>query len=179
MPPFDLTSSFARLRLRVRRSVTRAVGPARPSVVPASAPPAPPATTHDYPGDFHGEVPAVYAPRADGRPDPGEVVWAWVPYADDPSQGKDRPALIIGYDDRWLLALPVTSKDHDRDAAQEAAAGRRWMDIGTGAWDRRGRPSEVRLNRVVRLDPRQVRREGAALPRDLFTQVIAAVGPSV
>ena len=38
------------------------------------------------------------------------------------------------------------------------------MDIGTGAWDARRRPSEVRLNRLLRLDPADVRREGAALP---------------
>src|SRR3954468_725955 len=37
-----------------------------------------------------------YAPKADGRPDPGEVVWAWVPYEEDPTQGKDRPVLVIG-----------------------------------------------------------------------------------
>ena len=29
-----------------------------------------------------------YAPVADGRPDPGEVVWAWVAYEDDPSRGR-------------------------------------------------------------------------------------------
>ena len=32
----------------------------------------------------------------DGEPDPGEVVWAWVPYEDDPAQGKDRPVLVVG-----------------------------------------------------------------------------------
>lgn len=34
----------------------------------------------------------TYAPVANGRPDPGEVVWAWVPYEEDTSQGKDRPS---------------------------------------------------------------------------------------
>ncbi|MEP9361983.1 hypothetical protein ABLE68_03385 [Nocardioides sp. CN2-186] len=61
-----------------------------------------------------------YAPRADGRPDPGEVVWGWVPFEDDPAQGKDRPVLLIGQDGRSLLGLMLTSKDHDRDAADEA-----------------------------------------------------------
>jgi hypothetical protein len=41
----------------------------------------------------------------------------------------------------------LTSKDHDRDAAAEARAGRQWMDVGTGGWDRERRPSEVRLDR--------------------------------
>ncbi|MBV9829981.1 MAG: type II toxin-antitoxin system PemK/MazF family toxin [Marmoricola sp.] len=118
-----------------------------------------------------------YAPRRDGRPDPGEVVWAWVPYEDDPSRGKDRPVLVIGEDDGRLLALPLTSQDHDRDAEQERRAGRVWMDIGAGPWDARRRPSEVRLNRLLRLDPTTVRREGAALPRDVFDAVVAAATP--
>src|SRR3954471_6926408 len=85
-----------------------------------------------------------YAPRPDGRPDPGEVVWAWVPYEEDPTQGKDRPVLVIGTEGGTLLALGLTSKAHDLDAAQESRDGREWMDIGTGPWDSRGRPSEVR-----------------------------------
>ncbi len=103
-----------------------------------------------------------YAPRADGRPDPGEVVWTWVPYEDDPSQGKDRPVLVIGEEGGQLLALQLTSHDHDADAAQEHRAGREWMDIGTGAWDAQRRPSEVRLNRLLRLDPRRRTPRGRA-----------------
>ena len=118
-----------------------------------------------------------YAPKADGRPDPGEVVWTWVPFEDDPSQGKDRPVLVIGEDGDRLLALQLTSRDHDVDAAQERRDGREWMDIGTGAWDARRRPSEVRLNRLLRIDPADVRREGAALPREVFDAVLAAAQP--
>lgn len=118
-----------------------------------------------------------YAPLADGRPDPGEVVWAWVPYEEDPGHGKDRPVLVIGEEDGALLALALTSHDHDVDAEQESGAGREWMDIGTGAWDARGRPSEVRLNRLLRLAPSEVRREGAALPRDIFEAVLEAARP--
>ena len=120
-----------------------------------------------------------YAPKPDGRPDPGEVVWAWVPYEEDPAQGKDRPVLVIGEEDGKLLALGLTSRDHDVDAAQEHGAGREWMDIGTGAWDRQGRPSEVRLNRLLRLDPEVVRREGAALPKDVFDAVLEAARPYI
>ncbi|RNL79118.1 type II toxin-antitoxin system PemK/MazF family toxin [Nocardioides marmorisolisilvae] len=118
-----------------------------------------------------------YAPRRNGRPDPGEVVWAWVPYEEDPNQGKDRPVLVIACDRTRVVALPLTSKDHDVDAAQEARAGRFWMDIGSGPWDRERRPSEVRLNRVLVLDPRTVRREGGALPKPVFDRVIEAVTP--
>lgn len=119
-----------------------------------------------------------YAPRADGEPDPGEVVWAWVAYEEDPARGKDRPVLVIGRDGSTLLGLQLTSKDHDRDAADEARHGRYWMDIGSGGWDRERRPSEVRLDKVLRLREDEVRREGAALDRAMFESVIAAVrGP--
>lgn len=118
-----------------------------------------------------------YRPRANGQPDPGEVVWAWVPYEEDASRGKDRPVLVLAVDGDVVTALPLTSKDHDRDAAQEASVGRYWMDIGTGAWDRRGRPSEVRLNRLLRLRRDAVRREGTALAPDLFEAVVEAAAP--
>lgn len=118
-----------------------------------------------------------YAPRADGQADPGEVVWAWVPYEDDPARGKDRPVLVLDRAGGQLLALPLTSKDHDRDAAEEARAGRHWMDVGSGGWDRQGRPSEVRLDRLLRLDPSAVRREGAALDRAIFDRVVEAANP--
>jgi hypothetical protein len=97
-----------------------------------------------------------------------------VPYEDDPTQGKDRPALVLGIDGDHVLVLPMTSKDHDRDAVQEAREGRLWMDIGSGPWDTRGRPSEVRLNRTVRIHAAEVRREGAALAAEVFDAVVVA-----
>ena len=125
-------------------------------------------------------VDVSYAAEADGLPDPGEVVWTWVPYEDDPQQGKDRPVIVLarvaGAQGPDLLALQLTSKDHDRDEAQEASWGRHWMDVGTGDWDRERRPSEVRLDRLLRLPEADVRREGAALDRDVFDQVLAAAG---
>lgn len=129
----------------------------------------------DYPGDFTGTPEVDYAPHPDGVADPGEIVWTWVPYEEDHAQGKDRPVLVIGRDGEWLLALQLTSKDHDRDEEQERRAGRLWMDIGSGDWDREGRPSEVRLNRILRVDPASVRRIGAVLDQERFHQVAAAV----
>jgi PemK-like, MazF-like toxin of type II toxin-antitoxin system len=120
------------------------------------------------PGDEIG-----YRPHPDGAPDPGEVVWAWVPFDEGDGRGKDRPVLVIGRRGGDLLALMLTSKDHDRDAADEARHGRSWLDIGPGAWDARGRPSEVRLDRLLVLQPAGVRREGAALDRVRFERVVA------
>ena len=113
-----------------------------------------------------------YRPRDDGRPDPGEVVWAWVPYDEGDGRGKDRPVLVIGRRGGSLLGLMLSSQDHDVDADDEARHGRLWTDLGTGAWDSRGRPSEVRLDRLLVLDPATVRREGAALDRARFDRVV-------
>ncbi len=154
------------------REVARAARRATPTRGSGGATPG---SGADYPGDYTGPLDLVYAPHPDGRPDPGEVVWTWVPYEEDHRQGKDRPVLLVGRDDPWLLALQLTSQDHDRDEEQERRAGRLWVDIGSGAWDSRGRPSEVRVNRVIRVDPDAVRREGAVLARDRFDEVAAAV----
>jgi mRNA-degrading endonuclease toxin of MazEF toxin-antitoxin module len=116
----------------------------------------------------------VYAPDRDGDPDPGEVVWAWVPYEDDATQGKDRPVLVVGYDagdgghGGRLLAVPLSSKDptRKRDADE-------WVSVGSGGWDDERRESFANADRVLRYDPRDVRREGAALPRARFDAVVA------
>ena len=129
----------------------------------------------EYPGDFKGTPRITSSPAPGEEADPGEVVWTWVPYEEDHREGKDRPVLIIGRDHEWLLGLLLTSKDHDRDAAQEARYGRLWMDIGTGEWDPQRRPSEVRINRILRIDPDGVRRIGAVLDREVFEAVAAAV----
>ena len=116
-----------------------------------------------------------YSPDPDGDADPGEVVWAWVPFEEDPAQGKDRPVLVLARHDNRLVVAQMTSKDHDRDAAQEARWGRFWHDVGTGDWDRQGRPSEVRLDRLLLVEPASVRREGATMKREVFDGVVAAL----
>lgn len=127
----------------------------------------------DYPGDYQGSVNVSYAPDLDGDADPGEVVWGWIPFEEDYSQGKDRPSLVVGKDGRWVLALMLTSKDHIPGGVGEVREDRhaRWMNIGSGDWDSQGRPSEIRLDRVIRLDPQSIRREGAIMPREIFEQV--------
>ena len=148
--------------------------PAAPPRAPLP-PAAPPRPRRSLVTDHDGPVRVEYRPRQDGRPDPGEIVWAWVPFEEGDGRGKDRPVLVVGRDGDGLLALMMTSKDHDRDAADEARHGRHWVDIGSGPWDRQGRPSEVRVDRVLRIDPADVRREGATLDRERFDEVAAEV----
>jgi hypothetical protein len=161
------------------RDVQRSARRPRPALAP-SAPanlpePAPGAARRGAVTEYTGAVRLEYRPQDDGRPDPGEIVWAWVPFEENDGRGKDRPVLVIGRDGDRLLALIMSSQDHDRDAAEEARHGRYWVDVGTGSWDRQGRPSEVRVDRVLRIDPDDVRREGATLGRDRFDAVAAEV----
>jgi PemK-like, MazF-like toxin of type II toxin-antitoxin system len=108
----------------------------------------------------------VYAPDLDGRADPGEIVWTWVVYEDDPTRGKDRPVLVVGRDRGVLLGLMVSSQGRhvtDRD----------WVGIGSGSWDYEGRESWVRLDRVLDVPEEGIRREGAILDREIFDVVAA------
>lgn len=107
-----------------------------------------------------------YSPCLDGDPDPGEVVWTWVPYEDDPTQGKDRPVVIIGRRGPHLLGVALTSQRREQEEQ---------VPVGTGPWDRERRPSYAKVERVLEIDPQQVRREGAVLPKAGFDEVVAGV----
>jgi hypothetical protein len=106
-----------------------------------------------------------YTPSMDGDPDPGEVVWTWVPFEEDPTLGKDRPVVIIGRRGELLSGVALTSKPH-RDT----------VEVGAGPWDSRGRPSYAKVDRLLDIDPATVRREGAVLGRRRFDAIIEAVG---
>jgi PemK-like, MazF-like toxin of type II toxin-antitoxin system len=108
----------------------------------------------------------IYSPDLDGRADPGEVVWTWVTYEEDPTRGKDRPVLVVGRDHATLLGLMLSSQERH-------AADRSWVGIGSGSWDGEGRPSWVRLDRVLDVPEEGIRREGAILERTIFDQVAA------
>jgi hypothetical protein len=107
-----------------------------------------------------------YAPDLDGRADPGEIVWTWVVYEEDPSRGKDRPVLVVGRDSTTLLGLMLSSQERH-------SADRSWVGIGSGSWDYEGRASWVRLDRVLDVPEEGIRREGAILDRETF-EVVAA-----
>ena len=106
----------------------------------------------------------LYAPDLDGRADPGEIVWTWVVYEDDPTRGKDRPVLVVGRDRSTLLGLMLSSQEHHRNDPN-------WVGIGCGSWDYEGRASWVRLDRVLDVPEEGIRREGAILERETFEMV--------
>ena len=107
-----------------------------------------------------------YSPDIDGDADPGEVVWTWVPYEDDPSKGKDRPVVIIGTCSGGLAGVPLTSKNKGRGS----------VPVGSGGWDRSGRPSWAKVDQLIVVGQRDVRREGSVLDRQRFDAVVAGVG---
>lgn len=109
-----------------------------------------------------------YAPDLDGRADPGEVVWTWVPYEEGDGRGKDRPLLVVARRGATLYGLMLSSNaDHEGDD--------RWVALGAGAWDGEHRPSFVRLDRVLELAEDDLRREGAVLEPGRFALVAAAL----
>jgi hypothetical protein len=147
--------------VKITVNVIAAVAPPPPVAITAGRP----VTSTSFP-TAHRARKLVYAPNLDGRADPGEIVWTWVVYEDDPSQGKDRPVLVVGRDRSALLGLMVSSQ-------QRHAADKDWVGIGAGDWDHEGRESWVRLDRVLDVPEEGIRREGAILDRELFGVVAA------
>jgi PemK-like, MazF-like toxin of type II toxin-antitoxin system len=147
--------------VKITANVIAAAAPQPPVAIAAGRP----VTSASFPTAQRARK-LVYAPNLDGRADPGEIVWTWVVYEDDPSRGKDRPVLVVGRDRRVLLGLVVSSQERH-------AGDRDWVGIGAGAWDYEGRESWVRLDRVLDVPEESIRREGAILDREIFDVVAA------
>lgn len=103
-----------------------------------------------------------YDPHIDGSPDPGEVVWAWVPFVENDGRGKDRPVLVIArLNDTTVAGCYLSTKQH-----------RNFIHLGTGSWDSQGRPSYLNPQRVLRIDEGNMRREGAIVDREQYERVM-------
>ncbi|GGV39563.1 mRNA interferase PemK [Streptomyces griseoflavus] len=123
----------------------------------------PSATVEALPGEV-GRVRTEYSPAHDGDPDPGEIVWTWVPYEENDGRGKDRPVLVVAREaGGTVLAVQLSSRRRE--------GGREWVPIGSGPWDRSGRDSWVAVDRVLRLHEDGMRREACALDRMRFNLV--------
>ena len=109
-----------------------------------------------------------YSPDQDGDPDAGEIVWTWVPYAENDGRGKDRPVLVIAREStERVYAVKLTSKDK---AGRDDRLG-----IGSGPWDSSGRPSWVDTDQLYIVHRDGMRREAAALDLDRFTRVASVL----
>ncbi|NYD73732.1 type II toxin-antitoxin system PemK/MazF family toxin [Leifsonia soli] len=149
------------------RSVLSALGalfrPSRTARTPSR-----PAETVQVDPSRLGRIRTSYNPSLDGDADPGEIVWTWVPYEEADGRGKDRPVLVVAAEPSGsVLAVALTSQEHPGRAE--------YLPIGSGEWDGRGRPSFVRLDRVFRVAPGGLRREGAALDARRFDTVRRAL----
>lgn len=110
----------------------------------------------------------TYAPGHDGDPDTGEIVWTWVPYAENDGRGKDRPVLVIARQSRdRVYAVRLTSKSHEGE--------RDFLSIGSGPWDSQGRPSWVDIEQIYSVHADGMRREASALDLDRFVNVAGAL----
>lgn len=106
-----------------------------------------------------------YAPQPDGDPDPGEVVWTWVPYVENDGRGKDRPVLIIGrIDAHTVVGCYLSTKQH-----------RDFVPIGTGGWDPQRRESYLSPDRLLRVTHDGMRREGVQIDRARFETAVRGV----
>jgi hypothetical protein len=115
-----------------------------------------------------GKVRMTYVPSTDRDPDPGEIVWTWVPFEERDGRGKDRPVLIVAEEASGTrLAVQLTSRAHE--------GSRDYIPIGSGPWDSQGRPSWVNVDRVFRLHPAGMRREASAVDKSSFVRVASAL----
>ena len=121
-----------------------------------------PDATRDLSAHEIKQLAPSYEPRPDGDPDPGEIVWTWVPYAERDGRGKDRPVLIIARTpDDAVAGCYLSTKQH-----------RGFISVGSGAWDPQGRESFLSTERVLRVTEGGMRREGHVLGRDEFVRAV-------
>ena len=153
-------------RLLGRRAAVRCSASSPRSATPSATRGVRRDATTNRPGPSSRGCGSSTRPALDGDPDPGEVVWTWVPFEDDPTLGKDRPVVIIGRHGDDLSGVALTSKQTGRDDH---------VEVGSGPWDAHGRTSYAKVDRLLDIDPRDVRREGAILNRRSFDAVIQAV----
>lgn len=76
--------------------------------------------------------------------------------------------LVVGHTQDSLLCLVISpDSQHSTDP--------KWMRVGTGDWDAKGRPAWVRLDRVVEVPLRDIRRSGAIVPRGRFERIASTL----
>lgn len=109
-----------------------------------------------------------YDPHPDGDPDPGEIIWTWVPYVENDGRGKDRPVLIVArIGEDAVAGCYLSTKPRDG-----------FISVGRGAWDPRERESFVNPERMLRIADTGMRREGHVLDRTAFLRAVERIAKS-
>jgi mRNA-degrading endonuclease toxin of MazEF toxin-antitoxin module len=109
-----------------------------------------------------------YRPTRNANPDPGEIVWTWVPFEERDGRGKDRPVVIVATLGRGaVLAVQLTSKDRTGHPD--------YVALGAGDWDRTGRSSWVNIDRIFAVQPAGMRREAAMVDAARYTRIASAL----
>lgn len=121
--------------------------------------------TRDLTRDELRAIRPSYAPKLDGEPDPGEVIWTWVPYVEQDGRGKDRPVLILARLDAMSWAACYLSTKHHSG----------FVSVGTGSWDSQGRESFLSPERVLRVTDAGMRRESTGIDRASYDRAVQAV----
>ncbi|WP_030908504.1 type II toxin-antitoxin system PemK/MazF family toxin [Streptomyces sp. NRRL F-5126] len=101
--------------------------------------------------------------RRAGRPRPGEIWWADVPYEDGPGS-KDRPCLVLAVRGSSVKVAKITTKHHaERPGVIPLPAG----TVG----DSRGRPSFLETDEVREVRASAFRRRAGAADPALWDRV--------
>lgn len=108
--------------------------------------------------------PLYYAPAMDGQPEPGEVVTVYADLTGSGAGAEEHSALVVGHRHASLLCLVISP-----DPAH--ANDDNWLAIGAGDWDHSGNPGWIRLDQVLSLSIRDIRRHGAVFTRQQFHRV--------
>ncbi|WP_253258967.1 type II toxin-antitoxin system PemK/MazF family toxin [Subtercola boreus] len=167
-PPRGTTPRGSNPRGTTSRPTTSRTSTPRTTTTRPAPPPSDATRTVEIDSRTLGHQKLAYAPHADARPDPGEVVWTWVPYEENDGRGKDRPMLVLArLSATTVLGIQLTSKAHPDDRGA--------LELGPGPWDPAGRASWVRLDRLFRVTDAGMRREGAALDAPTYARVAKAL----
>ncbi|AGS69857.1 type II toxin-antitoxin system PemK/MazF family toxin [Streptomyces collinus] len=115
------------------------------------------------PGGRPSGRPAGRAGARTGRPNPGDIWWAQVPYEDRP-ESKDRPCLVLAVRGNRATVAKITSKYHDERAGV--------IPLPPGAvGDAHGRPSFLQTDELREVAVADFRRRVGVVDPVLWDQV--------
>ncbi|MEU1126320.1 type II toxin-antitoxin system PemK/MazF family toxin [Streptomyces sp. NPDC005899] len=110
-----------------------------------------------------GRAPERRRTRPHGKPRPGEIWWADVPFEDGPGS-KDRPCLVLSVRGGTAVVAKITSKHHEERPGVIA------LPSGT-VGDARGRPSYLETDELRDVAVSGFRRRAGSVDAELWERV--------